>query len=163
MPLGVGTALNLRPASPQPSKHHGRDPLTSPAFKKSSKVSKGDTDLDPDDAVAADDDDDDSDPIENVTDSASWRPSSPSPRLLPAASQNDWYRFPAPTQRDAKRSGPYIDNVTRLKTKLAKVAAAGAAEPATDSEAASTRTEWDFKMVGPWRVGELLGKGTSGA
>ncbi|GAA5869146.1 hypothetical protein JCM3774_003964 [Rhodotorula dairenensis] len=176
MVLGQGTGLGLRPTPPQLSRRHGRDPLTF-TWRKSSKVEPlsanedgGDDDDDNGSHLSSANDDDDSDPIENVTDSSAGHGGAeaafslrPLPPPLTAASQDDWYRFPAPTRRDAKRSTPYVDNVTRLKTKLAKVAAAGRVPAiAGEEEGESTSTEWDFKMVGQWRVGELLGKGTSG-
>lgn len=156
--------IGLRPASPQPSKRHGRDPLTFTWCKLETlaATATATATAEEDDPVS---DSDNSDPIVNVTDSSSPSSSSSSGNAnakaafkstaIATSHQSDWYRFPAPTQVDAKRSTPYIDNVTRLEARLL-----GKDE---DKAPAASSTKWDFKMVGQWRVGELLGKGTSGA
>lgn len=148
--VGIG----LRPASPQPSKRHGRDPLTFTWCKLATLAASA--------TATTEEDDGDSDPIENVSDSSSSSGNALSPfkstTAVATSHQSDWYRFPAPTQLDAKRATPYVDNVTRLEARLAK---AGASSQGGGGGGGSTK--WDFKMVGQWRVGEMLGKGTSGA
>jgi hypothetical protein len=152
--------MGLRPASPQPSKRHGRDPLTFTWCKLETLATSAS-------ATTEEDNRDDSDPIESVTvtDSSSSSSSSgnanaaafKSTSAIASSHQSDWYRFPAPTQLDAKRSTPYVDNVTRLEARLL------GRDRDKDKVPAVSSTKWDFKMVGQWRVGELLGKGTSGA
>ena len=144
--VGIG----LRPASPQPSKRHGRDPLTFTWCKLETLAASA--------TATTEENDGDSDPIENVTDSSSSSGNALSPfkstTAVATSHQSDWYRFPAPTQLDAKRSTPYVDNVTRLEARLLG--------RDKDKAPAASSTKWDFKMVGQWRVGEMLGKGTSG-
>ncbi|GAA6005120.1 uncharacterized protein JCM10292_005576 [Rhodotorula paludigena] len=60
----------------------------------------------------------------------------------------DWFRFPAPTRKDALRHYPLQDNAERLAQRR--------------DRPKNGLTRRDFKMLGEWRIGESLGRGTSG-
>ncbi|GAA5991765.1 hypothetical protein JCM10908_001130 [Rhodotorula pacifica] len=157
--------IGLRAASPQLSKRHGRDPNSLESVKPAV-----DTPSTPETHEQEPEDDDvsegDSDPIENISDSDKALSSLGARRK---GGQSEWYRFSAPTRLDAQRSTPYIDNVTRLENRLARAAGnqadgggGGGVADGQEVRVQLSSTKWEFKMVGQWRIGELLGKGTSG-
>ncbi|BGP18644.1 serine/threonine-protein kinase gin4 [Rhodosporidiobolus nylandii] len=66
----------------------------------------------------------------------------------PLPTEDDWYLFPAPTREAARLGLPPVD-VKAVLERMKRAKGRGL-----------QRREW--KMLGEWRVGEALGKGTSG-
>ncbi|GAA5969539.1 hypothetical protein JCM11641_008149 [Rhodosporidiobolus odoratus] len=66
----------------------------------------------------------------------------------PLPTEQDWFRYPAPTKEMARLKLPMVDVLEQLE-KTAKKGKGGL-------------TKREYKMLGEWRVGESLGKGTSG-
>ena len=77
---------------------------------------------------------------------AALAPAAPSSSsLIPGQpTEDDWWRFSAPKRGDAERGAPLRSTVPRQKV-------------------GRKRSEPAFKMVGEWRIGDSLGKGTGGA
>jgi len=77
---------------------------------------------------------------------AALAPAGPSSSSLAPGqpTEDDWWRFSAPKRGDAERGAPLRSTVPRQKV-------------------GRKRSEPAFKMVGEWRIGDSLGKGTGGA
>ncbi|GAA5856669.1 hypothetical protein JCM8547_005922 [Rhodosporidiobolus lusitaniae] len=88
--------------------------------------------------------------------SSSPSDSTPAPPLPPT--EDDWYLYPAPTRFSAKSLVPPVDVKKVLEKRRARRKAGGKGEG--EGEGGLGRKE--HKMLGEWRVGESLGKGTSG-
>ncbi|CDR44970.1 hypothetical protein NBRC10512_004563 [Rhodotorula toruloides] len=140
MPRSLAVALDLRPLSPVPSPTLGR-----------ARSGEGSSRLAPVVAPAPGlSDESFSDTAEDGMHERTRPDGQQVDPLPPSAStatftEDDWFRFPRPTKDMARRSLPLVDNVGRRER-------AGARRDG----------ERDFKVVGEWRVGESLGKGSSG-
>ncbi|GAA5915645.1 hypothetical protein JCM6882_002372 [Rhodosporidiobolus microsporus] len=157
--------VQLRPPPPIPSPLHGRLPTSSSARRTLAASSS----LAPFPSSAS------ADPSAQFADAPSppspaavalatvSRSRSPSPNPDPSSSssathppltEDDWFRFPAPTRAHARSGAPLVDARENKKVKEGKKAKGG------KGGGGLRKKEW--KMLGEWRVGESLGKGTSG-
>ncbi|GAA6029104.1 hypothetical protein JCM8097_001598 [Rhodosporidiobolus ruineniae] len=150
--MSIDLAAQLRPPPPVPSPIHGRLAPSTPHLVSSStrctstaasahsaalstSVARSSSTLAP--------------RVEPSSALAAHSPSSSSSPPLLAPTESDWFRFPTPTRTAALSGAPMVDVVARLEQRGRKKGAGGLG-----------RREW--KMLGEWRVGESLGKGTSG-
>ncbi|GAA5915783.1 hypothetical protein JCM8208_003884 [Rhodotorula glutinis] len=136
--MALKPGVDLRPPQPIPSPAHGRlVPTSSPTEPPTSTQPSG---------PAAAHQRPHSSFISRRPDSGAALshagPSSSS--LVPGQpTEDDWWRFSAPKRGDAERGAPLRSTVPRQKVGLKR------GEPA-------------FKMVGEWRIGDSLGRGTGG-
>jgi hypothetical protein len=139
MPRSLAVALDLRSLSPVPSPTLGR----ARSSEGSSRFSRVNTRSE---AAASEE------ARLGITEEAlGWRArveelqdATHPPASTATFTEDDWYRFPRPTREMARRSLPFVENVGR-------------------TERGGSRRDRDFKVVGEWRIGESLGKGSSGA
>ncbi|GAA5823820.1 hypothetical protein JCM11251_003309 [Rhodosporidiobolus azoricus] len=138
-------ALQLRPLPPIPSPVHGRRPSPSSPPPSSRRILSLSSSLSPfptsveDDWRFIDAPPPDQDPLaESCTKglASDWK-------------EDDWFRFPAPTRAHARAGVPLVDTL-------------GQAEKQQEVGGAGRLKKKEWKMLGEWRVGESLGKGTSG-
>ncbi|BGP02178.1 putative serine/threonine-protein kinase HSL1 [Rhodotorula toruloides] len=138
MPRSLAVALDLRPLSPVPSPTLGRARSNEGSPPLPGVVTQSDAGMDDEGFSET--------AMDGVYERA--RPAQRQDAPLPSAStatftEDDWFRFPRPTKDMARCSLPLLDNVERRERRGA-------------------RRDRDFKVVGEWRVGESLGKGSSG-
>ncbi|BGP57154.1 serine/threonine-protein kinase gin4 [Rhodotorula sphaerocarpa] len=125
----------LRAPTPQPSERHGRNPfrnLSSPPRTPSPKARGA------------------SKHPRNAATDPHRASEAVARRIRPATGEEDWYRFKAPTKEDEQRAAPLLDLETRRRFQF------------YDRVVSRQTTRWSYKMLGEWRIGEFLGKGSSG-
>lgn len=125
----------LRAPTPRPSERHGRNPfrnLSSPPRTPSPKARGA------------------SKHPRNAATDPHRASEAVARRIRPATGEEDWYRFKAPTKEDEQRAAPLLDLETRRRFQF------------YDRVVSRQTTRWSYKMLGEWRIGEFLGKGSSG-
>ncbi|GAA5920357.1 hypothetical protein JCM1841_005582 [Sporobolomyces salmonicolor] len=129
MPYSI--CSDLRPPSPIPSPTHGRLPLVrtscSPPTSRPRSASTASS--------------------ISLCSGKTEGKEHPGPRTR---TQEDWYRWPAPTKAHERNRVPLA------------VLALDVGVRGRDARRRNRRERRDFKMLGEWRVGESLGRGTSG-